>query len=398
VTEDKSGNVWVAGGEEGLFLLAPGAERFRRYTLADGLRPYGYMPDGSAPPGEKYLKVISVAGGPANTVFVGYEGMPGKGADHCENNWDGPRPDPARYKSGDADRVTLQPDGSLAVVHYDIFSGPGVVRDELRGREKLCNVLRIAYDEKTNSVWFGANHGFARADADFPGNPTCNGQLTCSGIEEHTHPALNAIGESGNDVLLTDAYYGVAVHSTGDVFFGGANRSTRFYYGTEGNNYWHASTRTEGRDHAANRFDIWKDAVQEPSMPRPAERVDDHVSGMAVVGDSVWVSSFSRGLAKMNATGGDLQYVDVGEKSLSAVTVDPTDGSVWTGARWLGVLYRLKDGRVHTYGCPEFDRRLCSSRIADIQVGSHGGRRILVAFLGNDFTRVPGALGIYTGD
>ncbi len=399
VTEDKSGNIWVAGGEEGLFLLEPGAEQFRRFTLEDGLRPYGFMPDGSAPPGGKYLKVISVAGGPAHTVFVGYEGMPGKGADHCESNWDGPRPDPARYKSGDADRVTLRPDGTLSVVHYDIFSGPGVVRDEPRGREKICNILRIAYDEKTNSVWFGANHGFARGDADYQGNPTCNGQLRCSGLEEHTHPAINAYGDTGGTILLSDAYYGVAVHPSGDVFFGGANRSTRFYYGTFGDNFWDASTRTESRANADNRFDIWKDAVQEPAMPRPNERVDDHVSGMAVTGDTVWVSSFTRGLAKMNTTGGDIDYVDVGEKQLSAVAADPTDGSVWVGARWLGVLYRLKDGKVLTYGCGTFDRRLCASRISDIQVSTHGGgRRLLVAFMGNDSTRVPGAIGIYTGE
>jgi hypothetical protein len=399
VTSDKSGNVWVAGGEDGLFLLAPGATQFRRLTMADGLRPYGYMPDGSAPPGEKYLKVISVAGGPANTVFVGYEGMPGKGPDHCENNWDGVRRNAARYKSGDADRVTLNADGTLSVVHYDIYSGPDVVRDEPEGREKLCNILRMAYDEASNSIWFGANHGFARADADFPGHdPACRGQLACSGIEEHTHPALNAYGETGGDVLLTDAYYGVAVHSSGDVFFGGANRSTRFRYRTAGN-FWDAQTQTEGRAHADNRIDVWKDAVQEPAMPRPTERVDDNVSGMAVLGDTVWVSSFTRGLAKMNATGGDIQYVNVGEKSLGTVAVDPSNGSVWTGANWLGVIYQLKDGQVRTIGCDVFGNRLCASRVSDIQVDNHGGRhRILVAFMGNNDTRVPGAIGIYTGD
>jgi hypothetical protein len=395
VSSDKSGNVWVAGGEDGLFLLEPGATRFRRFTMEDGLRPYGYMPDGSAPPGDKYLKVISVAGGPANTVFVGYEGMPGKGADHCENNWDGVRRNPARYKSGDADRVRLGADGKLSVVHYDIFSGPNVVRDEPEGREKLCNVLRLAYDENTNSIWFGANHGFARADADFPGNPTCNGQLRCSGIEEHTHPALNAYGDSGGDVLLTDAYYGVAVHSSGDVIFGGANRSTRFRYGTTGNNFWAAQTATEARANASNRIDIWKDAVQEPAMPRSNERVDDHVSGMAVLGDTVWVSSFTRGLARMDIDGNDIQYVNVPEKQLGTVAADPTDGSIWTGARWLGIVYRLNGG-VRTYGCPEFGTRLCSSRVSDIQVDTHNGRhRVLVGFMGNDETHVPGALGIY---
>ena len=71
VTEDEGGNLWVAGGEEGLFLLRPGATTFQRFTLDDGLRPYGYLKDGSAPVGPKYLKVIAVTGGPAGTVFVG---------------------------------------------------------------------------------------------------------------------------------------------------------------------------------------------------------------------------------------------------------------------------------------------------------------------------------------
>ena len=71
--------------------------------------------------------------------------------------------------------MTLNADGSISVVHYDIFSGPNVVSAEMRGREKLCNILRIAYDKNTQSVWFGANHGFARGDATFQGNHTCNG-------------------------------------------------------------------------------------------------------------------------------------------------------------------------------------------------------------------------------
>jgi hypothetical protein len=399
ITADEGGNVWVAGGEDGLFLLRPGANTLQRYTLADGLRPYGFMPDGSVPPGEKYLKVISVAGGPAGTVFVGYEGRPGKGSDHCESNWDGPSPDPSRYKSGDADKVTLRPDGTLEVVHYDIFSGPNVVRDEMRGREKLCNILRIAYDKNTNSVWFGGNHGFARGDARYTGNNTCNGQLSCSGVMEHVHPHVNALSETGDAILLTDAYYGVSVHPSGDVFFGGSNRSTRFRYGSNGNNYWRAQSMSENRDYAWNRFDLWPDKVGEPNMPRPADRVDDHVSGMAVAGDdTVWVSSFTRGLARMNAEGGDVRYVNVGVPHLSAVAVDPGDGSVWTGARWLGAVFRLKDGHVITYGCGDFGRRLCMSAVSDIQVDRSNGRRILVAFMGSSENHVPGAIGIYSGN
>jgi len=399
ITSDEGGNVWVAGGEDGLFLLRPGADTLQRYTMAEGLRPYGFMPNGGEPPGEKYLKVISVAGGPAGTVFVGYEGRPGKGSDHCESNWDGPNPDPSRYKSGDADKVTLRPDGTLEVVHYDIFSGPNVVRDEMRGREKLCNILRIAYDKNTHSVWFGGNHGFARGDARYTGDNTCNGQLSCSGVMEHVHPHINAVGDNGDTMLLTDAYYGVAVHPSGDVFFGGSNRSTRFRYGSNSHNYWRAQSMSEDKPYAWNRFDLWPDKVTEPNPVRPADRVDDHVSGMAVAdSDTVWVSSFTRGLARMNAEGGDVRYLDVGVAHLSSVAVDPTDGSVWTGARWLGSVYRVKDGRVLTYGCSEFGRQLCMSTVADIQVDRSTGRRILVGFKGSDQYRIPGAIGIYSGN
>src|SRR5258707_15024811 len=60
VTADQGGNIWVAGGEEGLFLLQPGTSTFRRFTMADGLHPYGYLPDGGVPSGQNYLKVLSV--------------------------------------------------------------------------------------------------------------------------------------------------------------------------------------------------------------------------------------------------------------------------------------------------------------------------------------------------
>ena len=404
VTADEGGNLWVAGGTQGLFLLRPGAEKLERFGLEHGLRPYGYLPDGSAPPGPKYLKVISVSGGPAGTVFVGYEGMPGNGTDHCESNWDGPTPDAARYKSGDADRVTLLKDGSLSVVHYDIFSGPGVVRDELRGREKLCSILRIRYDRRTKSVWFGGNHGFARGEAEFKGAPMCNGQLGCSGVLEHVHPHINALNAAGDVILLTDAYYGVGLAENGDVWFGGSDRSTRFLYGTHGGNFWRAQAGTE--NNTSNKLDLWPDA--KPEYSRPSERVPDHVSGVAVARDgSVWVSSFSNGLAHLDASGNVTRRMDqrsgLVDKHLSAIAMDPEDGSIWTGGSWGGGLSRVKGGSVTNYSLTVFGRKYVMSRISDIQADTSGGkRRMLVAFMGHDdpVTRrwVTGGIGIYTGD
>jgi hypothetical protein len=427
VTADEGGNIWVAGGEEGLFLLKPGASRFQHFTMADGLRPYGYMPDGSTPPGPKYLKVISVAGGPAGTVFVGYEGMPGDSS--CEINWDTDNPDPSLYKSGDADKVSLRADSSLEVVHYDIFSGPNVVAAEPRGRERLCNILRIAYDKRTHSVWFGGNHGFALGDSRFSGDPTCNGQLSCAGVLEHVHPAINGYIYSNqsedeklypNDpsrwrvtaALLTDAYYGVAVDPSGDAWFGGTDRSTRFRYVTstgsfDNPSYWSAQVMTEDTDYAWNRFDIWPDAVTEPQMSRPEQRTPDNISAISVARDgTVWVGSFSRGLAQLTPEGAVVRRLStelVDHRGLvSAVAADPLDNSVWAGASWGGGLSRVRGNSVAHYDAAVFGTDLALSRVSDIQVDTSASRRrVLVGFLGyerGDSRWVAGSIGIYTGD
>ncbi|WP_343213354.1 DUF7594 domain-containing protein [Archangium violaceum] len=409
VSADEGGNLWVAGGEEGLFVLQKGQTQFRRFTMADGLRPYGYMLDGSAPAGEKYLKVISVAGGPPGVAFVGYEGKkPAAGMPTCEDEWDqapaeGRAPDASIYKSGDADRVTLTSTG-IQVVHYDLSTGPNKVSAEPRGREKLCNIWRIAYDSRTRSVWFGANHGFAWGNADFAGYscPPGTWDYSCAGVKEHAHPAINAWNSNQTGlVLLTDAYYGVSVASNGDVWFGGANRSTRFRYGTNGYNYWAAQSQTEDSAYAWNRYDIWPDAVGEPSIPTLAQRVDDNVSGMAVMSDqSVWVGSWNRGLALLDASGTRLRTLSTelvdGKGYVSAVAGDPLDNSVWAGASWGGGLSRVQGSTVLKYGSGVLPSELVWMRISDIQVDrSSNPRRILVAFQGDDTT--PGAIGVFSG-
>lgn len=396
VAADAGGNLWVAGGEEGLFVLRPGAHAFQRFTMDDGLRPYGFMPDGSAPPGDKYLKVISVAGGPDGTVFAGYEGKPpGPGQLGCEDNWDGPDPDPSIYKSGDADRVTLSGAG-IAVVHYDIFSGPGMVPHEQRGREKLCNILRIVYDPGHDAVWFGGNHGFAMGRASYEGDPSCNGQRSCSGVLEHVHPALNAWSNDARAsvVYLTGEYHGVAVDPlTRDVWFGGANRTTRFKYATTGGNYFAAQSLTEDAPYASNRIDVWPDRVQEPDYPRPSDRVDDLVSGIAASSDgSAWVASYAHGLAHLDNGGAVLGYVDrqLPSTHVSAIASDPKDGSIWVGYWYDGGVSRLSGGSVSTFGAADLGP-LAASPVLDLAAqGAGSARRILAAFQN-------GAVGVYAG-
>lgn len=397
VSVDRGGNVWIAGGVDGLFLLRPGATAFERFGLAEGLRPYGYMADGSAPPGAEGipLEVISVEGGPAGTVWVGY-----RGHESCEFNYDTPEEDPAIYKSGDADRVELNADGTLSVVHYDIFSGPGVVGGYHRSREKLCHVLRMAWDPTTDSIWFGANHGFARGEARFSGDPTCDGQLSCTGVLEHTHPHIGARNEEGTVVILTDSYYGLAPAPNGDVWVGGANRSTRFHYMSNSRrpgDYFRAAYETEAPEFAWNRLDIWPDAVDETGYPLPSERTDDLISAMvAMPDDTVWVSSFAWGLAHLNSSGAVIGHALSGtaERNVSALVRDPSNGALWAGHRYGGGLTRLHGGSTTRIWLELGD--LGAHPVMDLAaVQLDGERSLWVAF--GPFEERAGVLGVYRG-
>ena len=327
---DEGGNLWVAGGSEGLFLMRAAngslSGRFEKFGIAQGLHPYGWVngvvarsmgvPDGSPAdknPSLNSTPVISVAGGPAGTAFVGYQGKP-----NCESAWNwqcnlyeclqrdsagkcvkqGGRcleetspstwGDPSVYKSGDADRVTLTGSG-ISVAHFDIFSGPNVVSGEQGGREKVCTVNRIVWDKVKNAVWFGGNHGFAVAAADAQNTPACNGQSSCSPVWEHSHPAISgcqveydfATGNCPSEKTswLTDAYFGVAVDPTShDLWMGGSNRTTRFHSGLYNGNYDWAADDTENPPgeacrHSssvcgiANRWDFWPDNQPEWRAP-----------------------------------------------------------------------------------------------------------------------------------
>ena len=432
---DEDGNIWVAGRSAGVFVQRGGSGRFQQFTIADGLHPYGYLPDGSpasSSPSLSATPAISISGGPGSSAFVGYEGKEG-----CEDEWDryGPdhgRADPSIYKSGDADRIVLRGSG-IGVAHYDIFSGPGMVGGEPAGREKLCTIYRILWQRGTNNVWFGGNHGFAFGFADYGGNPGCNGQRGCSGNYEHSHPGIN----DRHGWLITGGYYGIAIdtwpHTDGagntffDVWFGGRTRTTRFRVGEELGDFWKAQVRTElyvssghnagniADDPAAraafwNRMDIWPDPVserrdaangnwlsQEPDYRNPSDWVFDEVSGIAVLANGdAWIGSSTNGLRLIDHDGHFIaDATDVlPTKSVGALAKDPTDDSVWIGYRDAGFgVSRIKpDGTVLHYLALGDAQK--NSAVWDIQVQpatATSKRRILVAFR-------RGSVGVYDGN
>ena len=451
VAMDEGGNLWVAGGSEGLFLMRADSTgklsgRFEKFGIADGLHPYGWLngeaavgmqvTDGSPAdldPSLDATPVISVAGGPAGTVFVGYEGK-----EHCEDAWHGDQwtgasqwGDPSVYKSGDADRVTLTGTG-ISVVHYDIFSGPGMVKEEPKGREKICSVYRLAWDKATNQIWFGGNHGFAVGKADAANAPTCNGETGCP-VSEHSHPAIAgckvdydyATGHCPSDQTewLTDAYHGLAVDpATHDLWAGGSNRTTLFQSATLGGFYNAADNGDElplGPPGMSHRWDLWPDQIGEWDasrsgedrvvyvMPRqrttPGSRttdLDDVVSGIVAPGDgTAWVSSFAHGLIRIDSGGGRLSdaTANLAAPFVSSLARDPHDGSLWAGMQWVLGISRLTSSgdKLAAYGKETFGDLLYAAPSL-VRAGGNGtARSMMVGFRAN--AGYAGAIAVYKG-
>ena len=454
VAMDEGGNLWVAGGKQGLFLMRADASgrlsgTFEKFGIADGLHPYGWLngetaqamgvPDGTPSdpnPSLDATPVISLAGGPPGTVFVGYEGKHLDGVYDCEGEWKGEQGippaqwgDPAIYKSGDADRVTLTASG-ISVVHYDIFSGPGMVSHELKGREKVCKIYRLAWDKEKNLIWFGGNHGFAVGQADAVNVPTCNGIRSCSQVMEHSHPAISgcrvnydfAAGScpSGQSAWVTDLYSGVAVDPMShDMWIGGSVRTTQFRIATLGGDFFTAQAETEAPAPGGipRRWDLWPDQVGEWDATRnavnyvmPSQRVDDLVSAIVALGDgTAWISSAANGLIRVDSSGNRVEDATnrMASPKISSLALD-VDGSLWAGMRWALGISRINvpvtdaTGAVNfvnvKYQAETFGMTLANAPVANVRLGMPGdgaARRMVVGFRANG--GYTGAVAIYRG-
>ncbi len=364
ITADSSGNIWVAGGADGLFLLEPGATEYKRFTVADGLT--GYI-DPTSPEVIKGHEVISVEGGPANTVFVGYLGI---GLEESDPLW--------MLKSGDADKVVYDGAG-ITVTHFDLSSPPGLYEKYPTGREKVRNVLRILYDDRTGDAWFGGDHGVAMF------------QARGSQIWEHQHVLMMGYAKSAAEapgapaIEMSGDHWGIALDPAGDLWTGNAHRVAKLNFAGEGGQFWAAFTPPDG-------IDVWPDPV--PQYGYPDQRADDSVSDLVADPGGVWIGSSELGLARLTPTG--LSYVPgppsgMVDPKVTSLELDPKDGSLWVGHLW-GGLTRIKEGTFIPYSMGVFTRALYDSEVRDIQSDSLAGqRRILVAFS-------EGAIGVYTGD
>jgi hypothetical protein len=348
VSSDAAGNLWVAGGAQGLFLLRAGQSQFERFTIADGLTPY------TDETGPQQQSVVSVAGGTAGVAYVGYEG-------HFAGMED--NDPPYMRKSGDADRVELTASG-LTVQHIDISTPPGVYGDPdlINGRDKIRTVWRILRDPATGNVWFGGNHGVALWEAQ------------SQSVFEHQHAAINSCTNGGSCTLLSGDWFGIALDASGDLWMGGGHRLAKLQYSNP-QRFWGPVSPI---------IDVWPDASD-------TNRTDDFVQDLAVSGGTLWVASIPNGLASIDASGTHYAGLSGYQARITSLEADP-DGSLWVGLQWGGML-RLQGSTITSYTDTVFGRQLIDLPVWDVQsdhLGPGGARRILVAFRA-------GAVGIYSG-
>ncbi|MEN9797462.1 MAG: hypothetical protein RL653_1158 [Pseudomonadota bacterium] len=159
---DAAQNLWVVT-HEALYLLRPGDARFQRFAAADGLHLPGnpaWYDDSSLGGGDRSPRIageaappgiLSVAGGAAGEVFVGYAGVEEDSCEACTGDW----ADPYRH-SGKLDRVRLRADGTLDVTRMDLVANA-------HGAQYWHNrtVYRLLYDHMIHpgELYVGTNHG-----------------------------------------------------------------------------------------------------------------------------------------------------------------------------------------------------------------------------------------------
>ncbi len=359
---DENGNIWLAGGDQGLFVLKPGATNFIKFTVADGLAGY------TDSTGVHGYRVLSVAGGPGSTVYVGYKGLPGADLETSPSHI---------QKSGDADKVVFN-GATITVSHIDISTPPGEDSHYPQGREKLNDIHRIIANKSTGDVWFGGNHGIAMWHGGYHRSL------------EHQHADIN--GYTGNGcsstnrnsciyTLMSGEYFGIGLDGNGDFLFGGGHRVAKLKF-SQGRNFWAS----------IEKFDIWPDPVRDDGYPD--QRKDDYIQDMAVQGSSVWVGSIPNGLAQLSPTGvnthPDLNNAMV-DKKVTSLETDPADGSLWVGHIYGGIT-RFKNGNVIKYDYRVLGGDLITAVVPDIQSDMRNGNRRLIVTFSN------GVLGVFTGN
>ena len=217
---DESENLWVVT-QRALYLLAPGARTFRRYTARDGLH---HGPGFTEPP-----DITWVEGGAKGECFVGYFARDTNSRMFPDAHmWT----DPWAHM-GKMDQVLLQADGSMKVNRYDLRNSNDGHFYETR------SITSMVYDhfQHPGNLYVGSNHGITRIIpakyyppphlATDPFNTWDERQW----YADHVHPSVCIGGPcDGNRILTFGDWYGLAMGDDGRLWMGGLTSAGALYF------------------------------------------------------------------------------------------------------------------------------------------------------------------------
>ena len=310
---DDAQNIWVATPDM-LFVLRPGQTTFKPFTAADGLHIQSFTDT----TGTTVTNITAMAGGHANEVFVGYIGYeqeipPPAPPPCCVSNADFSDP---RWHLGQADKVTLNTDGTIQVRRYEF----------------LCDVTTNCWEERstrrmifghsgtaTGHLFIGFDHGFDHIFNDTWG--------------DHTHVQTFWHYDDGREIQRMGNQYGLALFPNGDVLSAGA-------YGV-GTQPWNPDPKAWVNE----RF-IWAFTTYGPAEPYnngehdlivpEGYREDNLGAAVSPDGTAWWVSprtglsSYNHAVARGNFSliGHYTNVAGLPASGLVDIAADP-DGTLW---------------------------------------------------------------------
>ncbi|HET8721927.1 MAG TPA: hypothetical protein VFM24_07860 [Nitrospira sp.] len=312
---DEAQNIWAATADA-LYVLRPGESAFRRFTASDGLHVQTFTDPATGQ--ATVSNITAMAGGGANEVFVGYRGYEGTipppaPPSCCVPNADFSDP---RWHLGQADKVTLNPDGTIAVRRYEF----------------LCDATTNCWEERSaRRMVFG--HGGTAAGHLFIGFDHGVVHVVNDTWGDHIHVETRWHFPDGRIVTRQGDQYGLAIFPNGDVLTASA-------YGVGGQT-WNADPKAW----VLNPF-VWALTTFGPAEPYNTGEHDLDVPsdyreanrGAAVTSDGTawWVSSLT-GLSSYNHSIAQFDFSQVRHYAnvpglpatgLVDIAADP-DGSLW---------------------------------------------------------------------
>jgi hypothetical protein len=312
---DDAQNIWAVTSDA-LYVLRPGQTTFKRYTAADGLHVQTYTDPGT---GQVTVSdITAMAGGHPNEVFVGYRGYeqtipPPAPPSCCVANADFSDP---RWHLGQADKITLVPDGSIQVRRYEF----------------LCDITVNCWEERSaRRMVFG--HSGTAAGHLFIGFDHGVVHLFNDVFGDHTHVQTLWHLADGSNTARMGEHYGLALYPNGEMIDGTG-------YGI-GSHEWDPDPRAW----VNGRF-VWAFTTYGPAEPYNSGEHDlivpegyrEDNRGAAVTSDgTAWWVSLHTGLSSYNhsiAQGNTSlirHYTDVTglpASGLMDIAADP-DGSLW---------------------------------------------------------------------